>query len=587
MERIWHKSYPYGVPAEIGTDSATTLVTIIQESFRRFPDKTAYISMGKSITYAELDALTRRFAAWLHANGIGRGDRVALMMPNLLQYPVCLFGALRAGCIVVNCNPLYTAHELEHQLADAGARAIVVADNFAATLQKALPATRIERVLVTSIGEMLGPIKGRLVDFAVRRVKRMVPAWSLPGSQKLGDALRQARDLPFTDVPLTAADLAFLQYTGGTTGVAKAAMLSHGNLVANVSQAYAWVRPLVKDGEECIVTALPLYHIFALTANCLTFMKLGASNLLIINPRDIPGLIKEMGKVPFSAFTGVNTLFNALLNHPDFAHLDFSRLRLTMGGGMAVQRSVADRWRAATGVSIAQAYGLTETSPAVTINPLDTKIFNGSIGLPVPSTDLSIRDDAGRELGVGENGEICVRGPQVTQGYWNRPDETALVMYPDGFLRTGDIGYVDETGYVYLVDRKKDMILVSGFNVYPNEVEDVAALHPGVREVAAVGVPDERSGEAVKLYVIRKDPTLDADTLIAHCRTQLTGYKVPRYIEFRDDLPRTTVGKILRRELRPDAQGAAPANAPHAATDAIDNATAPAPAVTRQATGQD
>ncbi len=587
MERIWHKSYPYGVPAEIGTDSATTLVTIIQESFRRFPDKTAYISMGKSITYAELDALTRRFAAWLHANGLGRGDRVALMMPNLLQYPVCLFGALRAGCIVVNCNPLYTAHELEHQLADAGARAIVVADNFAATLQKALPATRIERVLVTSIGEMLGPIKGRLVDFAVRRVKRMVPAWSLPGSQKLGDALRQARDLPFTDVPLTAADLAFLQYTGGTTGVAKAAMLSHGNLVANVSQAYAWVRPLVKDGEECIVTALPLYHIFALTANCLTFMKLGASNLLIINPRDIPGLIKEMGKVPFSAFTGVNTLFNALLNHPEFAHLDFSRLRLTMGGGMAVQRSVADRWRAATGVSIAQAYGLTETSPAVTINPLDTKIFNGSIGLPVPSTDLSIRDDAGRELGVGENGEICVRGPQVTQGYWNRPDETALVMYPDGFLRTGDIGYVDETGYVYLVDRKKDMILVSGFNVYPNEVEDVAALHPGVREVAAVGVPDERSGEAVKLYVIRKDPTLDADTLIAHCRTQLTGYKVPRYIEFRDDLPRTTVGKILRRELRPDAQGAAPANAPHAATDAIDNAAAPAPAVTRQATGQD
>ena len=587
MQRIWHKSYPYGVPAEIGTDSATTLVTIIQESFRRFPDKTAYISMGKSITYAELDALTRRFAAWLHANGLGRGDRVALMMPNLLQYPVCLFGALRAGCIVVNCNPLYTAHELEHQLADAGARAIVVADNFAATLQKALPATQIERVLVTSIGEMLGPIKGRLVDFAVRRVKRMVPAWSLPGSQKLGDALRQARDLPFTDVPLTAADLAFLQYTGGTTGVAKAAMLSHGNLVANVSQAYAWVRPLVKDGEECIVTALPLYHIFALTANCLTFMKLGASNLLIINPRDIPGLIKEMGKVPFSAFTGVNTLFNALLNHPDFAHLDFSRLRLTMGGGMAVQRSVADRWRAATGVSIAQAYGLTETSPAVTINPLDTKIFNGSIGLPVPSTDLSIRDDAGRELGVGENGEICVRGPQVTQGYWNRPDETALVMYPDGFLRTGDIGYVDETGYVYLVDRKKDMILVSGFNVYPNEVEDAAALHPGVREVAAVGVPDERSGEAVKLYVIRKDRTLDADTLIAHCRTQLTGYKVPRYIEFRDDLPRTTVGKILRRELRPDAQGAAPTNAPNSATDAIDNATAPAPAVTRQATGQD
>ncbi len=556
MERIWHKSYPYGVPADIETDGRTTLVSIVQESCRRFPDKTAYISMGKSITYADLDDLTRRFAAWLHANGLGRGDRVALMMPNLLQYPVCLFGALRAGCIVVNCNPLYTARELEHQLADSGARAIVVAENFAATLQKALPNTQLERVLVTSIGEMLGPVKGRLVDFAVRRVKRMVPAWSLPGSVRLGDALAATRGAPFTEVPLTPDDLAFLQYTGGTTGVAKAAMLSHGNLVANVSQAYAWVRPLVKDGQECIVTALPLYHIFALTANCLTFMKLGASNLLIINPRDIPTLVKEMGKVPFSAFTGVNTLFNALLNHPDFARLDFSRLRLTMGGGMAVQRSVADRWRAVTGISIAQAYGLTETSPAVTINHLDTKVFTGSIGLPVPSTDLSIRDDAGRELGIGESGEICVRGPQVTQGYWNRPDETALVMYPDGFLRTGDVGYVDETGYVYLVDRKKDMILVSGFNVYPNEVEDVAALHPGVREVAAVGVPDERSGEAVKLFVIRKDPALDAETLIAHCRTQLTGYKVPRYIEFRDDLPRTNVGKILRRELRPDASAA-------------------------------
>ncbi len=556
MERIWHKSYPYGVPAEIDTDGRTTLVSIVQESCRRFPDKTAYISMGKSIRYAELDDLTRRFAAWLHAHGLGRGDRVALMMPNLLQYPVCLFGALRAGCTVVNCNPLYTARELEHQLADAGARAIVVAENFAATLQKALPGTQVERVLVTSIGEMLGPVKGRLVDFAVRRVKRMVPAWSLPGAVRLGDALRAMRGAAFTDVALTPDDLAFLQYTGGTTGVAKAAMLSHGNLVANVSQAYAWVRPLVKDGQECIVTALPLYHIFALTANCLTFMKLGASNLLIINPRDIPGLIKEMGKVPFSAFTGVNTLFNALLNHPDFARLDFSRLRLTMGGGMAVQRSVADRWRAVTGISIAQAYGLTETSPAVTINHLDTKVFNGSIGLPVPSTDLSIRDDEGRELGIGESGEICVRGPQVTRGYWNRPDETALVMYPDGFLRTGDVGYVDETGYVFLVDRKKDMILVSGFNVYPNEVEDVAALHPGVREVAAVGVPDERSGEAVKLFVIRKDPALDAETLIAHCRTQLTGYKVPRYIEFRDDLPRTNVGKILRRELRPEGAGA-------------------------------
>ncbi|MCS3504602.1 AMP-binding protein [Achromobacter sp. AGC78] len=553
MERIWHKSYPAGVPAEIEVDGVTTLVSVVRDSCRRYADKPAYLSMGKSISYAELDGLTRDFAAWLHANGLGKGDRIALMMPNLLQYPVCLFGALRAGCIVVNCNPLYTAHELEHQLADSGARAIVVADNFAATVQKALPGSTVEHVLVTSIGEMLGPLKGRLVDFVIRRVKRMVPAWSLPGHVRLGDALRAGRQAPFTEVPLSQRDLACLQYTGGTTGVAKAAMLSHGNLVANLNQAHAWIKPLVKDGEECIVTALPLYHIFALTANCLTFMKIGASNLLIINPRDIPGLIKEMSKVPFSAFTGVNTLFNALLNHPDFAKLDFSRLRLTMGGGMAVQRAVADRWRAVTGKSLAQAYGLTETSPAVTVNPLDVKAFTGSIGLPVPSTDISIRNDEGVELGVGETGEICVRGPQVTQGYWNRPDETALVMYADGYLRTGDIGYVDQDGYVFLIDRKKDMILVSGFNVYPNEVEDAAALHPGVREVAAVGVPDERSGEVVKLYVIRKDPTLDAETLIAHCRTQLTGYKVPRQVEFRDDLPRTNVGKILRRELKPEA----------------------------------
>jgi long-chain acyl-CoA synthetase len=556
MERIWHKSYPAGVPAEIEVDGVTTLVSVVRDSCRRYADKTAYLSMGKSISYAELDGLTRDFAAWLHANGLGKGDRIALMMPNLLQYPICLFGALRAGCIVVNCNPLYTAHELAHQLADSGARAIVVADNFAATVQKALhlaqPGSAVEHVLVTSIGEMLGPLKGRLVDFVIRRVKRMVPAWSLPGHVRLGDALRAGRQAPFTEVPLNQRDLACLQYTGGTTGVAKAAMLTHGNLVANLNQAHAWIKPMVKDGEECIVTALPLYHIFALTANCLTFMKIGASNLLIINPRDIAGLIKEMSKVPFSAFTGVNTLFNALLNHPDFAKLDFSRLRLTMGGGMAVQRAVADRWRAVTGKSLAQAYGLTETSPAVTVNPLDVKAFTGSIGLPVPSTDISIRNDEGEELGVGETGEICVRGPQVTQGYWNRPDETALVMYADGYLRTGDIGYVDQDGYVFLIDRKKDMILVSGFNVYPNEVEDAAALHPGVREVAAVGVPDERSGEVVKLYVIRKDPTLDAETLIAHCRTHLTGYKVPRQVEFRDDLPRTNVGKILRRELKPD-----------------------------------
>ncbi|WP_251864215.1 AMP-binding protein [Achromobacter sp. Marseille-Q4962] len=557
MERIWLKSYPPGVPGEIDLDPAATLVSLVRDSCARFAARPAYLSMGRTLTYAGLDGLTRDFAAWLRQQGLRKGDRVALMMPNLLQYPVCLFGIWRAGCVAVNCNPLYTAPELHHQLVDSGARVIVAAENFAATLQAALPGTALERVVLTSIGELLGPVKGRLVDFAVRRVKRMVPPFHLPEAVRLRTALRAGAAAPLREPELAQSDLACLQYTGGTTGVAKAAMLSHGNLMANVSQAHAWVAPLVREGEECIVTALPLYHIFALTANCLTFLKIGASNLLIVNPRDISGLIREMSRTPFSAFTGVNTLFNALLNHPQFASLDFSRMRLSMGGGMAVQRAVAERWRAVTGRSLAQAYGLTETSPAVTINPLDVQTFTGSVGLPVPSTDLSVRDDEGRELGIGECGEICVRGPQVTRGYWNRPDETALVMHPDGYLRTGDVGYVDENGYVFLVDRKKDMILVSGFNVYPNEVEDAAALHPGVLEVAAVGVPDERSGEAVKLYVIRRDPALDAETLIAHCRTQLTGYKVPKYVEFRDALPRSSIGKILRRELKPEAAGSA------------------------------
>jgi len=557
MERIWLKSYPPGVPGEIDLDPAATLVSLVRDSCARFAARPAYLSMGRTLTYAGLDGLTRDFAAWLRQQGLRKGDRVALMMPNLLQYPVCLFGIWRAGCVAVNCNPLYTAPELHHQLVDSGARVIVAAENFAATLQAALPGTALERVVLTSIGELLGPVKGRLVDFAVRRVKRMVPPFHLPEAVRLRAALRAGAAAPLREPELAQSDLACLQYTGGTTGVAKAAMLSHGNLMANVSQAHAWVAPLVREGEECIVTALPLYHIFALTANCLTFLKIGASNLLIVNPRDISGLIREMSRTPFSAFTGVNTLFNALLNHPQFASLDFSRMRLSMGGGMAVQRAVAERWRAVTGRSLAQAYGLTETSPAVTINPLDVQTFTGSVGLPVPSTDLSVRDDEGRELGIGECGEICVRGPQVTRGYWNRPDETALVMHPDGYLRTGDVGYVDENGYVFLVDRKKDMILVSGFNVYPNEVEDAAALHPGVLEVAAVGVPDERSGEAVKLYVIRRDPALDAETLIAHCHTQLTGYKVPKYVEFRDALPRSSIGKILRRELKPEAAGSA------------------------------
>jgi len=550
MERIWLDSYPAGVPADIDTTPYQSLLTVLDDSCRRFAGRPAYTSLGTTITYAQLDRLSRDFAAWLQSRGLRQGDRVALMLPNLLQYPVCLFGALRAGCVVVNCNPLYTPHELAHQLADSGAQAIVIAENFARTLQQALPRIGLRHIVTTSVGELLGPLKGRAIDFAVRHIKRKVPAWSLPGSVRLGRALAAGRRLPLRAPALTRADPAFLQYTGGTTGVAKAAVLSHGNMLANLCQAHAWVRGLVREGEECIVTALPLYHVFALTANCLTFLKLGANNLLIADPRDLPAFVKALRKTPFSAITGVNTLFCALLNRPDFAGLDFSRLRLTLGGGMAVQRAVAQRWREVTGVPLAQAYGLTETAPAVTLNPLDVDTFTGSIGLPVPSTELSVRDDDGRELPPGEAGELCVRGPQVMSGYWNRPDETALVFYPDGFLRTGDVGYVDERGYVYLVDRKKDLILVSGFNVYPNEVEDVAALHPGVREVAAVGVPDARSGEAVKLFVIRRDPALDAATLIAHCRRHLTGYKVPRHVEFRDDLPRSTVGKILRRELK-------------------------------------
>ncbi|CAM4078708.1 AMP-binding protein [Bordetella tumulicola] len=553
MERIWLDHYPPGVPADIDISDCASLLTILDDSYRRFPDRPAYTSLGTTLSYAQFDRLSRDFAAWLQSRGLRQGDRVALMLPNLLQYPVCLFGALRAGCVVVNCNPLYTAHELAHQLRDAGAQAIVVADNFAHTLQQALPHTALRHIVTTSIGELLGPLKGRVIDLVVRHVKHKVPTWSLPGAVRLRRALSEGHPLPLRPPMLTRADPAFLQYTGGTTGVAKAAVLSHGNMLANLHQAHAWVGNHLREGVECIVTALPLYHVFALTANCLISIKLGARNLLIPDARDLPALIKALRNTPFSVITGVNTLFRALLNHPDFAKLDFSQLRITLAGGIAVQRAVAQQWRDVTGVSLCQAYGLTETSPAVTLNPLNVETFTGSIGLPVPSTELSIRDDDGRELAQGDTGELCVRGPQVMSGYWNRPEETALVFYPDGFLRTGDIGYVDERGDVYLVDRKKDLILVSGFNVYPNEVEDAAALHPGVREVAAVGVPDERSGEAVKLFVIRNDPALDAQTLIAHCRQHLTGYKVPRHVEFRDALPRSAVGKILRRELRPAA----------------------------------
>ena len=551
MERIWLEHYPEGVPADITDQAAAfdSLADLFEQSCRQYAGNTAYISMGASMTYAQTRDKAQAFAAWLQSQGVEKGDRVALMMPNLLQYPVCLFGTLMAGAAVVNTNPLYTAHELNHQLVDSGATTVVVAENFAHTLQQALPGTQVKRVVVTSLGEMLGFPKGAITDLVVRHVKKMVPAWKIPGALRLRDVLAAGARAPFHRPALTHDDLAALQYTGGTTGVAKGAMLSHGNLVSNVCQAYAWVRPFCNGDRECIVTALPLYHIFALTANCLTFMRLGASNLLIVNPRDIPAFIKEMGKVRFTALTGVNTLFNALLNHPDFSKLDFSSLQTTLGGGMAVQEAIAQRWLKTTGKPIAQAYGLTETSPAVTINPLDKVDFNGSIGLPVSSTDVAVRND-NRTVAIGESGEICVKGPQVTAGYWNRPEETAKVFDADGWLLTGDIGYMNDKGYVFLLDRKKDMILVSGFNVYPNEVEAAAIEHPGILEAAAIGVPNGASGEVVKLYVIRKDPNLTEADVIAHCRKLLTGYKVPKYVEFREDLPRSNVGKILRKELR-------------------------------------
>jgi len=551
MEKIWLKNYPDGVPAEIDPDRYASVVQVFEESCRKFAHKTAYICMGRRLSFARLDELSLQFATWLQSIGMQKGDRVALMMPNVLQYPVCLFGALRAGCVVVNCNPLYTGPELQHQLKDSGARLIVIVENFAHTLQHVVAQTDVQHIVATSMGELLGAIKGRVVDYAVRHVKKMVPAWSLSGAISLRQALATGKARQFQAVSLGHQDLAFLQYTGGTTGVSKGAMLTHRNIVSNLLQADAWIEPVTRVGEELIVTALPLYHVFSLTANCLTFLRLGAANLLIVNPRDIPGFIQTLAKYPFTAITGVNTLFNALLANPDFAKLNFSSLRLTLGGGMAVQEQVARRWQEVTGRPLIQAYGLTETSPAACINPFVADAsFNGAIGLPISSTELSIRDSSGREVPLGQVGEICIRGPQVMAGYYERAEETAFVFYPDRFLKTGDIGYVDEQGYVYLVDRKKDMILVSGFNVYPNEVEAAVALHPGVQDVACIGVPDARTGEAVKIFVVRSDPVLTAEALIAHCRTQLTAYKVPHQVEFRADLPRSNVGKILRRALK-------------------------------------
>jgi len=549
MQKLWVEQYPPQVPAEIELQRITSVADFFVQACEEFGPKTAYISMGKSITYAALNEQSRLFAQYLQSVGVKKGDRVALMMPNVLQYPIALFGTLRAGAVVVNCNPLYTPRELEHQLTDSGATAIVILENFAHVLEQVIGKTQVRHIIVTPLGEMLGA-KGHIVNFVVRKIKKLVPAWNLPQAISMKQALSLGQRKSFDEPRLTPEDIAFLQYTGGTTGVSKGAILTHRNICANVLQAEHWISPVVRRGEEFIITALPLYHIFALTANCLTFIRIGAQNLLIANPRDIPNFVKEWAKYPVTAFTAVNTLFNALLNHPDFQKLNFSTLRVTLGGGMAVQKPVAERWKAVTGCALSQAYGLTETSPAATINPLADIPFSGSIGLPISSTEVSIRDDSGNELPLNEVGEICLRGPQVTSGYWGRPDETEKIFFQDGFLKTGDMGYVDDKGYVFLVDRKKDMILVSGFNVYPNEVEEVVAMHPAVREVAAIGVPDEQTGEAVKLYVASSDPALTKDALIDHCKQYLTNYKVPKQIEFRPELPKTNVGKILRRALR-------------------------------------
>ena len=549
MNRFWLKSYPPGVPAEIDPARLTSLAELLRQACTTYRDRPAYEQMGRLMTFGQLDELTRDFAAWLQSAGMVKGDRIAIMLPNTLQYPIALFGALRAGLVVVNTNPLYTARELRHQLEDSGAKAILVLENFAHVVQEVAGHIRIEKVLVTAAGDLLGLPKSWIVNYVVRHRRKQVPEWHIPGAVSFREALRSGRSLPLSPVDIGSDDLAFLQYTGGTTGVAKGAMLTHGNVSANVLQAEAWLAGRFSHEAGVLITAIPLYHIFALSANCLLFARLGWKNVLIINARDFPSLVKEMKRQPFAFFTGVNTLFNALLNTPGFASVDFSHLQVTLGGGMAVQESVARRWKEVTGTILTQAWGLTETSPAAAINPT-TEEFNGSIGLPIPSSELAIKDDQGQDLPLGQAGEICVRGPQVMRGYWNRPDETAKVMLPGGWLRTGDVGYMDERGYVFLQDRKKDLILVSGFNVYPNEVEAVAATHPGVLECAAVAQPDEHSGEVVALYVVPKDPSLTERDLIEHCRKSLAGYKVPRHVYFRKELPKSNVGKILRKELR-------------------------------------
>ncbi len=557
MDRLWLKSYPAGVPADVDLTQYRSLVALLEDGFRRHSGRDAYAFMDRRISFGEVDRLSAAFGAWLQGRGLAPGARVAIMMPNVPQYPVALAGVLRAGCVVVNVNPLYTPRDLEHQLKDSGAEAIVILENFAVTLQQVIARTGIKHVVVASIGDLLGFPKGAITNFAVRRVKRMVPAYSLPGAVRFNDATSEGARRRLATPDVGPDDIAFLQYTGGTTGVSKGATLLHRNMVANVLQLEAWVAPALADTSRgpvpkqfVYICALPLYHVFALVVNCLAGMRLGTLNVLIANPRDIPGFVKELAKYPFNVIPGVNTLYNALAENPEFRKLDFSHLRVANGGGMAVHKAVAEKWLAVTGVPIVEGYGLSETSPVATCNPATAREYNGTIGLPFPNTEIAILDDAGQPVPLGDPGEIAIRGPQVMAGYWQRPDETANVMTPDGFFKSGDVGVMDERGYIRIVDRKKDMIIVSGFNVYPNEVEAVIGMHPGVVECAAIGIPDERCGEAVKVFVVRKDATLTEAELMDWCKQNLTGYKKPKFIEFRADLPKSNVGKILRRELR-------------------------------------
>ncbi|MEK9719818.1 MAG: long-chain-fatty-acid--CoA ligase [Quisquiliibacterium sp.] len=562
MDRFWLKNYPAGVPADVDFSQYSSLVQLIEEAFSKYRSRKAYVGMGKEITFGQIDEWSRSVAAWLQQNGLAKGDRVAIMMPNVLQYPVVLAAILRAGMIVVNVNPLYTARELEHQLKDSGAKAIFILENFAATLEKVIAKTDVKLVVLAAMGDMLGLAKGALVNLVVRKVKKMVPPFSLPGAPRYKNVVSAGASMQLERPKLGPEDVAFLQYTGGTTGLSKGATLVHRNLIANLLQSEAWLQPGLTNPKKgpapeqlAVVCALPLYHIFAMTLCCLFGMRIGAFNILIPNPRDLPALVKEIRPYKIHILPAVNTLFNALANHPEFVQLDFSELRISAGGGTAVQEAVAKHWLEVTGCPICEGYGLSETSPSATTNPTDTEVFSATVGLPLPSTEILLLDDAGQPVPLGERGEIAIRGPQVMRGYWNQPDETSKVMTPDGFFKSGDIGIMDERGYVRIVDRKKDMILVSGFNVFPTEIEGVVASHPGVLECAAVGVTDEHSGEAVKLFVVRKDPALSEEQVRAWCAENLTGYKRPRHVEFRSDLPKTNVGKILRRALRDEAQG--------------------------------